>query len=629
MISVVLYYRQCQSFTIPYTIVTDIQRKKLLGILDSGIEIFKANETEPVTFCSFQDRNLAFRRVKALWRNVSPHAAKFDSDEEDENDEDFVSGNLTPNSNNAPDKRSLSPSPINLKHSSSTGFPHQRAMSVRYNKDILSEETKININSMVRMSSVLTGNKQFQEDKQNFKNQLPVDLSSIEDTSSQNQQFTSLDKNHKNLGKFKDDIKNASPFQQDMTFSKSLNMGNGDPIKQEQEPTDEDLIKLLNVKDPIPTEWTQLAVQAFPLSVDEFYDSFLKDDAGYGFDVFSQKMERKDISLEKWTSGQDSIPQRWLRSVLPVKGVPFLNSTRHQKHFKLTQKSGNLILLDMQNKSLDVPYADSFQIDEKWQIISDKSTTYKCLLRVQINIVFVKSTLFKGRIISRTIEGMKENIEHWIRIAKDLGYLEQRVRQPIIEKKIKPEPKVISVDENIPEKHSKKLVKSYKSERIVSDHSNNQLLEQPSSVKEKFQKIDKQLDMIIGQTSSMKSKAKSIDTDDKFQPQDDEKYIVNEGQLDKLANQRLNTTYKELRKKKDRLKVKLIILAIVFFILVFGFIIYLIVNNFNHKIENLEKTLGVLLDNQIQIQQTFKRELIQAQQKLQTPKYSESSQGDL
>jgi len=36
-------------------------------------------------------------------------------------------------------------------------------------------------------------------------------------------------------------------------------------------------------------------------------------------------MDRKDINLEKWQSGQDGIPCRWLRSVLPVKGVPFLS----------------------------------------------------------------------------------------------------------------------------------------------------------------------------------------------------------------------------------------------------------------------------------------------------------------
>lgn len=70
-----------------------------MGILDSGIEIFRTGDQESITFCSFQDRNVAFNRVKALWRNISPHAAKYDSDEDDEFDEDYHSGSITPKSN--------------------------------------------------------------------------------------------------------------------------------------------------------------------------------------------------------------------------------------------------------------------------------------------------------------------------------------------------------------------------------------------------------------------------------------------------------------------------------------------------------------------------------------------------
>jgi hypothetical protein len=42
-------------------------------------------------FCSFQDRNLTFKRVKALWRNVSPHHDDFSEDDDD--DDQFKSDN--------------------------------------------------------------------------------------------------------------------------------------------------------------------------------------------------------------------------------------------------------------------------------------------------------------------------------------------------------------------------------------------------------------------------------------------------------------------------------------------------------------------------------------------------------
>ena len=62
--------------------------------------------------------------------------------------------------------------------------------------------------------------------------------------------------------------------------------------------------------------------------------------------------------------------------------------------------------------------------------MSDHPDSNKCLLRVAINIVFVKSTLFKSRINTKTLEGMKENIESWVKLAKDLGFFERRSIRP-------------------------------------------------------------------------------------------------------------------------------------------------------------------------------------------------------
>jgi hypothetical protein len=66
-----------------------------MRVLDSGIEITKKGEAEPIVFCSFQDRNLAFQRIKALWRMASPHSANLDmSDDEKTEDEEEDGGNI-------------------------------------------------------------------------------------------------------------------------------------------------------------------------------------------------------------------------------------------------------------------------------------------------------------------------------------------------------------------------------------------------------------------------------------------------------------------------------------------------------------------------------------------------------
>lgn len=69
------------------------------------------------------------------------------------------------------------------------------------------------------------------------------------------------------------------------------------------------------------------------------------------------------------------------------------------------------MIVDFENRSLDIPYADSFYVKEKWTVISDTPESHKCVMRASIHIIFVKSTLFKGRILSKTEEGMKLNID--------------------------------------------------------------------------------------------------------------------------------------------------------------------------------------------------------------------------
>ncbi len=37
-----------------------------------------------------------------------------------------------------------------------------------------------------------------------------------------------------------------------------------------------------------------------PISVNNFYENFFQDGAKFGLDIFSEKMERKEITLPNW-----------------------------------------------------------------------------------------------------------------------------------------------------------------------------------------------------------------------------------------------------------------------------------------------------------------------------------------
>jgi len=60
------------------------------------------------------------------------------------------------------------------------------------------------------------------------------------------------------------------------------------------------------------------------------------------------------------------------------------------------------LLFRVYNKTSDVPYCDSFCVEEEWYIASLPST--KCsVLRITMGIIWYKSTLMKGMIQSSTI----------------------------------------------------------------------------------------------------------------------------------------------------------------------------------------------------------------------------------
>ena len=87
------------------------------------------------------------------------------------------------------------------------------------------------------------------------------------------------------------------------------------------------------------------------------------------------------MEIDTWHPDEQGKLIRMLKTVIPVKGVPFLSSTRHRKSFKLLHKDETKVVVEMENRSLDIPYADVFYIHEKWHVISDKATTTRCMLR--------------------------------------------------------------------------------------------------------------------------------------------------------------------------------------------------------------------------------------------------------
>lgn len=209
--------------------------------------------------------------------------------------------------------------------------------------------------------------------------------------------------------------------------------------KQESDEKDIDIEETLT---KYSKEWTEFPKYMVDCSIEQFYESFLKDDAEYGFGAFCQSKSRAEIEITKWMKHDrdpdfgddlmttvkeicaspvseviDEVPVnpnntelqvflRFSRFRDKVKGIPFVDTTRVHKHQKIIRK-GNIIIYSTTTRSMDTPYADYFFVNDIYEVVSYQG---KCLVRSFINTNFVKSTYFKSTIETRIKEEFPKEV---------------------------------------------------------------------------------------------------------------------------------------------------------------------------------------------------------------------------
>eukprot|EP00347_Sterkiella_histriomuscorum_P008395 403345259 len=263
-----------------------------------------------------------------------------------------------------------------------------------------------------------------------------------------------------------------------MDFTQKLS----NPLK---DPTDEELISQAeNFLSSLKTQqdWKHLDQVVIPLSLTQAFNQFFADSAPFGMNEFFSKLNRKNIDIDKeWSlnhsypqlakpkssfsqnyANQSKIKSKLVKLTIPVKGVPFLSESRHEKYMKIVNQNDNCIIIDMENRTLDVPYSDAFIVHERWVLFSTHKDVQKTLLRVMMSLEFVKSSLFKAKITNKSEEGMKENTTQWLQYAKEGGHFNKQT--------IKIDPKIQAVQEK------KLLKKLHKRSKSVDSLQNQQLI---------------------------------------------------------------------------------------------------------------------------------------------------------
>lgn len=151
------------------------------------------------------------------------------------------------------------------------------------------------------------------------------------------------------------------------------------------------------------------------ISVKEFWDTFFADEAEFGFDRFWKERGEVNVARDNWKEPDEAWakeceedlpgPALLVRKVyakVQMKGNPFVKEAPTTKNYFLIEKSDTRLHVVVRVRTTDVPYCDSFCVEEEWQLESPSPSSQpvirSCVVRVSFRVKFYKSTMMKGTI---------------------------------------------------------------------------------------------------------------------------------------------------------------------------------------------------------------------------------------
>ncbi|KAJ0828969.1 putative GRAM domain, PH-like domain superfamily, VASt domain-containing protein [Helianthus annuus] len=164
----------------------------------------------------------------------------------------------------------------------------------------------------------------------------------------------------------------------------------------------------------VPQEYTLAAESTFPMKVDEFFSFFFSDDALPFLESYHNKCGDKDLKCTSWKPHEQLGYAREVSFQHPIKiyfGARF-GTCNEVQNFRVYRNS-HLVVKTSQVIN-DVPYGDYFSVEGLWDVVADTSNS--CTLRVYVTVAFSKKTMWRGKIVTATIEECRDTFAAWIEL---------------------------------------------------------------------------------------------------------------------------------------------------------------------------------------------------------------------
>ncbi|KAL5197726.1 hypothetical protein ABZP36_001238 [Zizania latifolia] len=170
----------------------------------------------------------------------------------------------------------------------------------------------------------------------------------------------------------------------------------------------------------VPEPYTLITESKFQVPVEVLFNVLLSDSA-FGFlDDFHKKCGDKEFRCSPWLLDEQGGLVRDVSFLHPIKIYLGAKFGTCQEVQKLRVYKNRHLMIQTSQQIGDAPYGDHFTVEGIWDVEQDSLDESSCYLRVYINVVFSKKTIFRGKIDQSTKDECREVFGLWIKLGHDL-----------------------------------------------------------------------------------------------------------------------------------------------------------------------------------------------------------------
>ncbi|KAM7274863.1 hypothetical protein ACFE04_016729 [Oxalis oulophora] len=171
----------------------------------------------------------------------------------------------------------------------------------------------------------------------------------------------------------------------------------------------------------IPQEYTKVAETNFQIKVEEFFDLFFSDASSFK-ESFHAKCGDGDYKCSSWHPHDELEHVRDVSFQHPLKILfegPKSGSCKEIQKYRVYRNSH--LVVSTSQEITDIPYGDCFRVEGLWDICrrSDESED-GCILRIYVNVNFIKRTVWKGKIAQSTVDECRQTYAVWVNMAEEM-----------------------------------------------------------------------------------------------------------------------------------------------------------------------------------------------------------------